>query len=102
MCNPPSSLLRDRSSKRALRDARKEADKAAYQRAKSAEAAAAEAAAESSAGLATSGTVTYTLTTGERKAAQDISVCGFTIAVGGNVLLDSADLKLVQGKRYGL
>lgn len=92
------------TSKRALRDARKDADKAAYAKAKAAEEAAAEARAESSAGLATAGTVTYKLTAeGEsRKAGQDIAITGFSIAVGGSVLLDNADLKLVQGKRYGL
>jgi hypothetical protein len=75
-----------------------------YAKAKAAEEAAAEARAESSAGLATAGTVTYKLTAeGEsRKAGQDIAITGFSIAVGGSVLLDNADLKLVQGKRYGL
>lgn len=82
------------------RTARKEESKAKYAQTQAEEEAAAEKAAAAAAGLATSGTVTYSLTANRK--AQDINITGFAISISGNVLIESADLKLAQGRRYGL
>ena len=88
-----------KQAKKAERAARKDESRARAAAAATAEADAVGAAADLAAGRANAGTVTYTVTA-ERKA-QDIHIAGFSIAIAGNVLIENADLKLVQGRRYG-
>ena len=89
-----------KQAKKADRMAKKEESKAQASKEEAAEAAAAEAAADTAEGRITAGTVTYSLTA-DRKA-QDINISGFSIGIAGNVLIENADLKLRQGRRYGL
>jgi ABC-type molybdenum transport system ATPase subunit/photorepair protein PhrA len=89
-----------KAAKKEERMKRKEDSKAKAAAAAAAEALAADDAAAAAAGHANAGSVAYNLTA-ERKA-QDINISGFSIALGGNVLIDGADLKLAQGRRYGL
>lgn len=93
--------IEQRAAKKAAREAKKEESKAKYEKAKAAAEAAATAAADAEDGRVTSGTVTYSLTE-ERQKGLDVHVTGFTVGYGGEPLLDSADLHIVAGRRYGL
>lgn len=89
-----------RTMKRLARDARKEESRAKFESARAAEEAARAEAASAADGAVSSGTVTYRIT--EERKAQDLNLPGFCLGYGGELLLDGADLKLVQGRRYGL
>jgi ABC-type Mn2+/Zn2+ transport system ATPase subunit len=90
-----------KAERKAARETRKNESKEKWARSQAEAEAEAEKAASAAAGLATSGTVTYSIAAGQRKA-QDINITGFSIAIGGNVLIENADLRLAQGRRYGL
>ena len=90
-----------KAERKAARETKKQESKDKYAKAVAEEEEERERAAASAAGLASSGTVTFSIAAGGRKA-QDININGFSIAIAGNVLIESADLKLAQGRRYGL
>lgn len=94
-----------KAAKQAARAEKKEESRARAEKQRADAETAAEGAANggmnaSASAAVTSGTITYVPVV-ERKA-QDINLVGVNVGYGGELLLLHADLKLAQGRRYGL